>query len=93
MEENSSNIDSLSTAGDVYYDSLGLDRLYLLCVSSLYIPVPFNQSGKELIDILNVWRGDEHVAKEEKMVDVSIALSGTPKFPEDGWMKLLGARC
>ena len=86
-------IDSLSTAGAVYCDNLGLGRLCLVCVSSLHIPLPFNQSGKELMDILNVWRGDEHVAKEEKMVDVLIALSGTPKFPEDGWKKLLGARC
>ena len=77
-------IDSLSTAGAVYCDNLGLGRLCLLCVSSLHIPLSFNQSGKELM---------EHVAKEEKMVDVLIALSGTPKFPEDGWKKLLGARC
>ena len=47
-------IDSLSTAGAVYCDNLGLGRLCLLCVSSLHIPLSFNQSGKELMDILNV---------------------------------------
>ena len=35
------------------------------------------------MDLVNVCRGVEHVAKEEKMVDVLVAPSSTPSFPEE----------